>query len=117
MQTFKVSDVPGRELFLDLNAQLKRGKQLKSEGEQLADAAKTRIVTWLKTERSFDIEAQPDKTIVIIQLKSDGEQHADCIKLERKGRNSLDVKRLRAEKADIAKEFATTTIATYIDAL
>lgn len=108
MQTFKVSDVQ----FAALNAQLKEAKDLKSRGEQISEAAKSRLLTWLRKERSYDVESQPAGTIVIIQLNG-----SDCFKIERKGRSSIDIQRLRVERKDVAEEFRTESVATYIDAL
>lgn len=108
MQVFKTSEPK----FGVINDQLKEGKTLTSAGEKLVKSAKASVVSWLKSERHWDVEAQPVGAIAIIQL--DGK---DCIKIERRGRRAVDVTRLQSERPEVAEEFSQEKAATYIDAL
>lgn len=92
--------------------QLAKSKKASSAAEKETKAAKATIVRWLKTERNYDIEAQPPGTIVVIQFEK-----ADALKLERKGRNGIDLERLRAEASEVAEKFASSSTATYFDVL
>ena len=90
--------------------QLDEGKSLAARGDRLTKAAKGYITAWLSTERKLDVDKLPVGSVIMIQVNG-----KDCIKVERKGQNRLDVTWLQTAQPEIAKQFTVTKPATYFD--
>lgn len=106
--TYKTAkEVSGLCAAIDLLAQAKKQA---NEADKQAKAAKEIIRRTLLDTRNVDIETLPESETVLVTIGTDR-----GLKIDRRGRDLIDVESLRIGLPDVAKQYTKRSVGTYFD--